>query len=144
MGNKDFNCSISVNKTPTEAFKAICKVTEWWSKNIEGETEKLNDVFTYRPGETWVTFKITEFIPNKKIVWYATDCFLHWQENKKEWKDTQVVFEISENGNTTKINFTHIGLMPEVECYEGCAKGWTQYIIGSLHKLLTDGKGNPG
>ena len=73
MGNKDFNCSISVNKTPTEAFKAICKVTEWWSKNIEGETEKLNDVFTYRPGETWVTFKITECNPDKKIVWVLQD-----------------------------------------------------------------------
>ena len=144
MEKKDFNCSISANKTPNEAFKAICKVTEWWSKNIEGETEKLNDVFTYRPSETWVTFTITECIPDKKIVWYANDCFLHWQENKKEWKDTKVVFEISKDGNTTKINFTHIGLVPEVECYEGCVKGWTQYIMGSLHKLLTDGKGNPG
>ena len=144
METKDFNCSIAANITPKEAFKAICKVTEWWSKNIEGETEKLNDVFTYRPNDTWVTFKIIECIPDKKIVWYANDCFLHWQVNKTEWKDTNVVFEIVEEGNSTKINFTHIGLIPEVECYEGCVKGWTQYIIGSLHKLLTEGKGNPG
>ena len=144
MENKNFTTSILVEQTPHEAFNAICKVTEWWSKNIEGKTAKLDDVFTYRPNDTWVTFTVTECIPDKKIVWYVNDCNLHWQENKKEWKDTKVVFEISEIGTSTKINFTNIGLVPEVDCYEGCVKGWTQYIIGCLHKLLTDGKGNPG
>ena len=144
MKNENYNCRISAKITANEAFNGIVKVTEWWSKKIEGKTEKLNDVFTYRPGDTWVTFKITECVAGKKIVWYATDCFLHWQKDKTEWKDTQVVFEISENGNSTQINFTHIGLSPDVECYEGCVKGWDQYFKGSLLKLLTTGKGEPG
>ncbi len=36
-----------------------------------------------------------------------------------------------------------IGLSPEVECYEGCVKGWDQYFKGNLFKLLTTGKGQP-
>ena len=67
MKNENYNCSITANITPEEAFKGICKVTEWWSKNTDGETEKLNDVFAYRPNDTWVTFKITECIPDKKL-----------------------------------------------------------------------------
>ena len=142
MKNQDYNCSITANITANDAFKGICNVSAWWGK-IEGETESLNDVFTYRPGNTWVNFKITECIAGKKIVWHVTDCFLHWQNDKTEWKNTDVVFDISENGNSTQINFTHIGLVPEVECYEGCVKGWDQYFKGSLLKLLTTGKGTP-
>ena len=44
----------------------------------------------------------------------------------------------------TQVLFTHVGLVPQVECYDGCTKGWDQYIKGSLFKLLTKGKGEPG
>jgi hypothetical protein len=37
----------------------------------------------------------------------------------------------------------HIGLVPEIECYTSCVKGWDQYVKGSLFKLLTEGKGLP-
>ncbi|MEP7110763.1 MAG: hypothetical protein ABI760_22405 [Ferruginibacter sp.] len=79
----------------------------------------------------------------EKIVWHVTDCFLHWLKDKTEWKNTDVVFEISEKENSTQINFTHIGLSPEVECFEVCVKGWDQYVKGSLVKLLTTSKGQP-
>ena len=143
MENQDFNCGISANITTNEAFRGICKVTEWWSKNVDGKTEKLNDVFTYHSRDTWVTFKIIECIADKKIVWHVTDCYMHSFEDKTEWKNTNVVFEILRNGNSTQINFSHIGLVPEIKCYEGCVKGWDQYFKDSLLKLLTTGKGQP-
>jgi hypothetical protein len=143
MKNENYNCSINAKITAEEAFRNICNVTGWWSKDIDGNTKKLNDVFTYHPGETWVRFEITESVPNKKIVWHVTDCFLHFQNDKTEWKNTDVVFEIAEKENSTQINFTHVGLVPEVECYAGCVKGWDQYFKGSLYKLLTTGKGQP-
>jgi hypothetical protein len=74
MKNENYNCSITANITAKEAFEKINRVSEWWSKNIDGKTEKLNDVFTYRHGDTWVTFQIIECIPDKKIVWHVTDC----------------------------------------------------------------------
>ena len=142
MEKESYTSSITANVTPSEAFNGICKVSEWWG-SIEGETNKLNDVFTYRPGETWVNFKITEFIPQKKIVWHVTDCFLHWQNDKTEWKNTDVIFEIAEKNGSTTINFTHRGLVPGIECYDGCVKGWDQYFGGSLLKLLNSGVGQP-
>ncbi|TZF83955.1 SRPBCC domain-containing protein [Pedobacter sp. BS3] len=139
MENKSFTATIEVAKSAKEVFEGICKVNEWWG-HIEGKTEKLNDVFRYLPNDTWVNFKITECNDNK-IVWHVTDCFLHWQNNKTEWTNTDVIFEIVETGNSTQINFTHIGLVPEVECYENCSKGWTHYIKISLQQFLTTGKG---
>ena len=143
MKNENYTSSITANITANKAFKSISKVTEWWSKNLDGKTEKLNDIFTYYSRDTWVTFKITEVAANEKIVWHVIDCYLPSFKDKTEWKNTEVVFEISENGDSIQINFTHIGLVPEVECYNACVKGWTQYVTGSLLNFLTNGKGQP-
>jgi len=112
-------------------------------KSFEGHSEKLNDVFTVRFGETFITVKIVELIPGKKIGWHVIDCYKDWLKDKKEWKDTTMSWEISTEKNSTLINFTHIGLVPGIECYGGCEKAWNFYVKESLFKLLTAGKGTP-
>ena len=52
MTNQEFNCNISVNITPTEAFKMISRVSEWGVKDVGGKTEKLKDEFTVLFGTT--------------------------------------------------------------------------------------------
>ncbi|HUZ58118.1 MAG TPA: SRPBCC domain-containing protein [Hanamia sp.] len=124
MKTKNFNRRIKANASAEEAMKKISQVNLWWAKDFNGKAEKPGDKFTFRFGETYVDFKINELVPNKKVVWKVTDCNLHWIGNKKEWKNTEVVFEISGRGKTTEINFTHIGLVPGVECYNDCEVGW--------------------
>ncbi|MDR3679441.1 MAG: SRPBCC domain-containing protein [Flavipsychrobacter sp.] len=143
MEAQNYHSSISVPVSADEAINKIARVSDWWAKNFEGSAQKLNDVFTVRFGETFVTFKIAEFVPDKKIVWQVTDCYLHWLNDKKEWLDTKVVWEVTSQNNTTQIDMTHIGLVPGAECYNDCFAGWTGHIQGSLYKLLTEGKGTP-
>jgi Activator of Hsp90 ATPase homolog 1-like protein len=144
MKKQDYTATILVKATANKAFRSINHVAAWWIEDLEGSSEKLNDVLTIRfGGESFVTIKIIESVPDKKVVWTVTDCYLHWFSDKKEWKGTQIVFEISAEGDSTKIQFTHIGLEPRVECYEVCVKGWDQYIKGSLAKLLNEGEGLP-
>jgi hypothetical protein len=143
MKKQDFNAIISVNSSPRETFEKIAQVSGWWAKDFTGKAEKLNDMFTIRFGDTFVDFKITEVIPDTKIVWYVADSYLPFLKDKKEWNDTEVVFEISSKNNQTQIDFAHIGLIPEVECYERCEKGWTRFVTISLPKFLNEGKGLP-
>jgi hypothetical protein len=143
MKKQDYTTSILVKATASKAFKDINDVAAWWTENIEGSSEKLNDVFTIHFGEAFVTMKIVESVPDKKVVWNVSDCDLHWLADKKEWKNTQIVYEISAEGNSTRIQFTHIGLEPQVECYDSCVKGWDQYFKGSLAGLINEGKGLP-
>ncbi len=140
---KDLIYSIKAGITPAEATEKISRVSEWWGRNIEGISRKQGDVFTYHAGNTWVTFKIAEVIPDKKIVWHVTDCNLHWIHDKKEWKDTSIVWDIAGNGEVTQIHFTHLGLVPGMECYNDCEKGWSDYIQQSLFQFLTKDKGLP-
>jgi hypothetical protein len=143
MKKQNYTAIFLVNKGGLEVFKKINQVSGWWTENIEGSSGKLNDVFTVHFAETFVRFKVTEFIPQKKVVWFVTDCYLHWLKDKKEWKGTQIVFEISEQKDAAQVNFTHIGLSPEVECYNDCVKGWDQYFKVSLFSLISQGKGQP-
>lgn len=144
MENKHYNASIVVAKSAAEAFKSINNVTKWWSESLEGDTHNLNGVFTIDWGKgNYVTFKLVELVPEKRVVWLVTDCNLNWLKNTTEWTDTKIVFDISNAGNQTKIDFAHLGLVPEVECYDMCVKGWDQYFKGSLHQLITEGKGQP-
>ena len=144
MEQKNYRCTIGATISAKEAFQRITQVSAWWSENIEGRFDRLNDIFTIRFvfGDSFV-IKIVEIVPDKKIVWKVMDSNLTWVKDSKEWKGTSIHFDIASHNNSTQVNFTHVGLVPEMECYNGCTKGWDQYIKASLFKFLTEGKGLP-
>jgi len=140
----DYTTTILVDQTPKEAFKAINNVTGWWTENLEGSWKKLKDEFTATFGGTFITMKVTELVPDTKVVWLVTDCYKDWVKgNKKEWNGTKIVFEISAKGKKTEVKFTHLGLIPQFECYGGCSNAWTEYVGGSLANLISTGTGEP-
>ncbi|WP_026209754.1 SRPBCC domain-containing protein [Cytophaga aurantiaca] len=145
MKNKDYSIELIVDKPIHEVFNSINTVAAWWTDDIKGSTEKLNDVFTVQFADMHIsTQKIIELIPDKKIVWLVTDSHLSFLKDKSEWTNTEIHFELSRSNNQTHILFTHVGLVPNIECYKDCTKGWDYYVKGSLYKFLTEGKGTPG
>ena len=148
MKNNNYHRTITVNASPEEVMKKISQVNNWWKYDFSGSAERLNDKFTVPFGElngekSFVDFIVSEFVPDKKVVWHVTDCNLPWFKDKKEWSNTKVSFEISFENSTTKMDFTHIGLVPGVECYEACEKGWDGHVTNSLLSFINNGKGNP-
>jgi uncharacterized protein YndB with AHSA1/START domain len=146
MKTQDLTITMQVDQTPEEVFNAIRNVRSWWSgyysEEIEGDTEKLNDEFSFRAGGGvhYSRQKLIEVIPNKKIVWLVTDSKLDFLEKKDEWTGTKVIFDISTKVNKTQLVFTHDGLMPEIECYNSCVPAWSQYLQNKLFPLITKGK----
>lgn len=118
MDNQNYNVTLTVSKTANEVFKSINSVSKWWTENLKGDSENLNGVFTADFGnDNFVTHKLIEVVPNQKVMWLVTDCYLSRLKDKTEWANTKMIFEISINDNKTQISFTHIGLVPEIECY---------------------------
>ena len=144
MKKQDYTVDILVNATAREAFNGINDISTWWTENWEGSSQNLHDEFTTHFGETHMTMKVVEMIRDQKIVWLVTDSYKHWvQHNRTEWIGTKISFEIAERDNKTEICFSHIGLIPGLECYDGCSNAWAGYIQQSLFSLLNTGKGKP-
>lgn len=144
MKTKNFTTTILVDQTPQEAFDAINDVRGWWSGKIEGRTDVLGAEFTYSYKRIHRTRqKITELVPGKKVVWHVTKSELHFVRDKSEWDGTDIVFEISKKGDKTEIRFTHVGLVPTIECYDGCSGAWGFYVNESLCSFIATGSGEP-
>ena len=144
VNNPNFSTSFTVDQTPEQTFAAINNVRGWWSEEIEGHTDKLGEVFNYHFSDVHrCTMKITELVPDQKVVWLVLDNYFNFIQDKTEWKGTEIVFEISKKGDQTEVHFTHLGLVPDYECFDVCSNAWGSYIKGSLRSLITTGKGTP-
>ena len=144
MKAQSYSTSFTTEKSPQEVFAAINNVRGWWSQEVIGGTEKVGDVFTYHYRDVHsCKMKLTEVIPNQKVVWHVLDNNFNFTEDKTEWIDTDVIFEVAKKGNQTEVRLTHDGLGPDYECFDVCKAGWTTYFNGSLQKLIATGKGNP-
>jgi len=142
--DQSFTTTLLVDQTPKAVFDAINNVRGWWSKEIAGSTDKLGAEFKYHYQDVHrSTFKITEFVPGKKVVWHVLDNYFNFVKDKKEWIGNDIVFEIDKKGDKTEIHFTHAGLVPAYECYGVCSEAWGSYITGSLRDLIATGKGKP-
>jgi len=144
MENQNFTISILVDQSPREVFNAINNVRGWWSEEIEGGTENLNDEFTYHYKDIHIAkMKLIEVIPDKKVVWLVIDNHFNFTKDINEWKGNKIIFDIERKGNKTQLKFTQVGLVPQYECYDICREAWSNYINNSLRNLITTGKGQP-
>lgn len=140
--NKNLTITMSFDESPKKVFDAIANVRGWWAEDLKGSSNKLGGKFTYQYKDIHKsTQKVTEFVPNKKIVWHVTESNLSFLKQKDEWTGTDVIFEITKKGDKTQLRFTHVGLTPDVECYDACFEGWGYYIKKSLKSLIKTGEG---
>ncbi|AYD48889.1 SRPBCC family protein [Arachidicoccus soli] len=141
MNQKDFSTTIVVTQTPEQVFKAINNPCDWWAGEIEGDSSKLNDEFSYRYKEIhYSKQRVIEMIPNRKVVWLITESNLNFTKDPSEWTGTKVSFEIVDKDGETELRFSHLGLIPEVECFDACSGAWTQLIQQGLFSLITKGE----
>jgi uncharacterized protein YndB with AHSA1/START domain len=143
MEKKNFKTTITVDVSTNEAIKKISNIPDWWGITFSGSSEKQNDKFTVKMGgDSFFNFTVTELNPGKRVVWLVTDCYMPWYSDKKEWANTKLIFDVTENNGVTELMFTHEGLTPEVECYKDCEPGWTHWINTSLLSYFNTGKGD--
>ncbi len=144
MTSTSYTTSFIVAQSPEQVFATITNPRAWWGEGITGETAKPGGEFSYRHGKIHLSKqKITELVPNQKLVWKITHSELNFVSHKSEWNGTEVIFEIARKGDKTELKVTHAGLVPQFECFEGCAAGWGFYLGDSLKRLIETGKGEP-
>ncbi|MEH7333013.1 SRPBCC domain-containing protein [Neobacillus drentensis] len=102
--------------------------------------------FRFPKAGFYVKAEITALQPNQLVEWKVVDS-MHPEAsgfcNLRDWEGTTIRFEMDKvSEEESVLNFTHIGLSEELECYQACERGWTSYLT-SLKNLVVNGKGNP-
>jgi Activator of Hsp90 ATPase homolog 1-like protein len=144
MSDQSYTTTFSVDRTADEVLAAINNPRAWWSEEIEGHTDQVDDVFTFRVKDIhYSEIQVIELVPDMKVVWRVLDNYMNYIDDQSEWKDTEIRFELFEKDGTTEVRFTHAGLVPAYECFEICSNAWGFYIGGSLRSLITTGEGKP-
>jgi len=142
MKDQSFTTTILVDQSPAEVFKAINNPRAWWSEDIGGNPDKLNEEWTYHFGDNHRSkMKTIEMIPDKKVVWLVEENYFKFTKDPNEWVGDKITFEISKKGDKTQLVFTQLGLVPAYECYNVCEGAWTGFVQQSLQSLITTGKG---
>lgn len=54
----------------------------------------------------------------------------------REWVGTTLKFSIVACGEATRVRFEHDGLVPDLQCFEICSRGWDHFFGGQLRKRL--------
>lgn len=58
-------------------------------------------------------------------------------------EDTEIHFEITARDDQTEVRFTHVGLVPQSECFDLCSNLWAFHLHTSLRTLIRTGRGLP-
>ncbi len=144
MKQQSFTNTLTVDQTPEQVFNTVNNPRAWWNENIGGATDRRGSRFHYAYRTVHTSDMIVEeFVPYSRVVWLVEDNHFDHIKDDSEWKGTRVVFEIARHGDKTVLTFTHVGLVPDYECYELCEKAWTFFTGDSLYKLITTGVGDP-
>ncbi|NLR64307.1 SRPBCC domain-containing protein [Chitinophaga varians] len=160
MSNQNFSVALLFDQSPAAVYEAVINPRAWWSEEIAGGTAKAGDVFDYHFEDIHrAKMKLTESVPDKRVVWHVLENEFKpglfgeaaaghvkgdgFENDKAEWVDTHVVFDIIKENDKTRLRFTHDGLVPDYECYDVCINGWKHYIQESLYSLITTGQGKP-
>ena len=143
---ENYTHTIQVKTTADKAYDALAhQVPLWWSEMFEGYSAQIGDAITIRFGEKiYKTMRVKESVPVTKMIWYVEDSLIALPElkNQTEWIGTTIVWEIQQSEESSQIKVTHLGLNPDIECYNICSNGWVQFL-GSLKLFLETGKGTP-
>ena len=141
---RGYATSYTVEKSPEQVFDAVADVRSWWTGEIDGSTGEVGAEFGYRhPPQHYSLQRVTELEPGRRVVWKVIESHLSFISEPEEWTGSEIVFDIVPSDGGTELRFTHVGLMPDVECYGACSTAWSHYVSGSLRSLITTGKGLP-
>jgi Activator of Hsp90 ATPase homolog 1-like protein len=141
---RGYSTAYPVEQSPQEVFAAILDVGAWWTGQVEGRADEVGAEFTYRhPPQHYSRQRVVQLEPGRRVIWQVTESHLSFIPEPGEWTGTQIVFDIVPAAGGTELRFTHVGLVPDIECFGACSTGWLHYVNGSLRSLITTGEGLP-
>lgn len=142
MANDNFTYTFTAPCTPSEAFSWAAQPNIWWNTMISGSARQVGESFIYEvPGFHYSKFRVRESLEGKKLSWQVIPA--EHRLELREWVGTDVVFEFVELTDGTRVDFTHVGLRPQLACHSVCSTAWGHHLTVGLQALMTGTAARP-
>lgn len=145
----NYKRSISVSASTTQAYQALTTgYAHWWTKPDQ-VFKRVGDIarFSFPPLKSYWTFEAVKLVQNELVELKCVDAY-HLHDDmppdiETEWLGSILRFSIVELDGKTEITLDHLGLTPELLCYDVCEAGWDYFFLSSLPRFLNTGIGSP-
>jgi len=111
-----------------EVFAALTdpdQITVWWSATSTTGSGQAG-------GELCITFGTEEQPTVMRLLAAHSPHVVEWEVTASplvpDWEGTQPTFTMAPAGNGCRLNFTHHGLVPALECFELCNVDWGRFL----------------
>jgi uncharacterized protein YndB with AHSA1/START domain len=122
-----------------EALTTLHGLTSWWASTATGSGSEAGSFELGFAGlDETITMRVDRAVVPSSVAW---TCLSH--TGLPDWDGTEIMFELTEDGaDSTHLDFRHVGLVPELDCYERCHVGW-DHFLASLAAYAAGRGGSP-
>ena len=118
-----------------KARTSLGGLASWWTSDTQGDASQ-GGVIKFVFGEVgFFDMRVLELHSNQRVHWQV-------QDGPAEWIDTQVVWDLKQDGEYCIVLFKHQGWREPVEFMHHCSTKWAIFLM-SLKTQLETGKGSP-
>ncbi len=134
----DYTYAMRVTTPIEQVLQALTDeevISRWWTV-VTGTVRHGNEVQLFMGGAEPLVFTVDHSPGTCDVTWIVTDCaFL------PDWVGTRPSFSVRANVDAgCDVRFRHVGLRPNLECFDQCRAGWNHFMP-SLHRFLEVGEG---
>jgi uncharacterized protein YndB with AHSA1/START domain len=144
---KNYQADISLGAPVARSYEALTTqrgLRGWWTASCEVGTA-VGERIAIRFGTTFKVMRIEELQQDSRVRWKVIEAHLDVPglSRADDWVGTEIVFQLLRESNAaTRLRIEHIGLTPEVGCFEICSQGWRQFLA-SFKSYVETGMGAP-
>jgi uncharacterized protein YndB with AHSA1/START domain len=123
--------------SPYDVYEALTTtkgLAGWWTEDTKGDGT-LGGVIEFRFPPGGFDMEVVDTEPGERVVWRVAD-------GPEEWIDTQIRWDLKQDGDYTIVLFRHTGWLEPVDFMHHCSTKWATYLM-SLKALLETGEGAP-
>ena len=135
---RSFTAVVPLSASPATVLAALTTLdglAAWWAP-VTGDPGAGGELtFTFSTHGT-NTVRVLSSGPTE-VVWESIV-----SEPAPEWVGTRMVWEIAPDSTGSELRFTHLGLTPELDCYDDCHSGWSHFVA-SIAGYVDRGVGMP-
>ena len=121
------------------ALTSLEGLVGWWASSATGSgSNGTTFELSFAGLDEKITMRVDTAVAPSTVAW---TCLNH--SGLPDWEGTKLVFELSEQSDdSTLLKFRHIGLVPQLDCFEQCRAGW-KHFLASLKSYAEHSQGTP-